>query len=180
MTGISVSTVNWWSVAFWAPFFVVLLMAVRSDLRERRVSNLLTGTLLGLGVVLSLVRLGVTSGLMHALGGAALGLAIWLPMYLMRLMGAGDVKLFAAGASWLGWKVSLLAAFSTGLLGGVLGLLWLLHRHGGAAALMSLAHALRAPKLLQLRPMDRRERIPYAIAIAGGLACGWWWTVLPR
>lgn len=165
-------------LGLWALFFLLLGLAVISDFRKRRVSNQVTGILLLSGLLASVLRMG-TEGFLFALAGAAIGLAIWLPMYLLRLMGAGDVKLFAAGAAWIGWQASLIAAFATGLLGGVLGLLWLLHRQGGGAAAIALAHAIRAPNLLQLKPMDRRERVPYALAIAGGLVVGWWWSVLP-
>lgn len=170
---------DWWPASLWLPFFLVLVLAVLSDFRERRVSNRLTGILLLVGVVASMARFGWLDGLSHAAGGAGLGLAIWLPMYALRLMGAGDVKLFAAGSAWLGWQASLIAAFATGLLGGVLGLLWLWHRQGFTAVWIALTQAFRSPTSLQLRELDRRERVPYALAIAGGLACGWWWTVLP-
>lgn len=132
-----------------------------------------------LGLLASVLRSGAMGGLSGAFLGAGTGLVIWLPMYALRLMGAGDVKLFVAGAAWIGWQAALIAAFATGLLGGVLGLLWVLHLHGKNALLLALAHAVRAPKLLQLKPLDKRERVPYAIAIAGGLVCGWWWLELP-
>lgn len=179
MTLAELNTDARWTVLLWVPFFLVLLLAVRSDLRERRVSNRLTGVLLLAGIVASMSRFGWSAGMQHALSGAALGMAIWFPMYLFRLMGAGDVKLFAAGAAWLGWQATLVAAFATGLLGGVLGLMWLLLRQGGTAGVMALLHAVRAPQLLQLKELDRRERVPYALAIAGGLACGFWWIVYP-
>ncbi|MES2524080.1 MAG: prepilin peptidase [Gemmatimonadota bacterium] len=166
-------------LALAAGFVVLLGLACLSDVRSRRVPNALSAGLLVLGLIASVVRNGVGDGLVHSLAGVATGLAIWLPMYVLRLMGAGDVKLFAAGAAWIGWQASLVAALATGLLGGALGLMWLMHQQGMMAVAMALVHAVRAPKLLQLKPMDKRERVPYALAIAGGLMCGWWWAALP-
>ncbi len=166
-------------VVLWSLFFVLLVVAVVSDLRERRVSNKVSGSLLLLGLLASILQGGIAVGLPQSLGGVAIGMAIWFPMYLLRLVGAGDVKLFAAGSAWIGWQGALVGSLATGLLGGVLGLLWLLHRQGLQAGILAIAQSLRAPKLLQLTPLDRRERVPYALAIAGGLSCGWWWAVLP-
>ncbi len=167
-------------VVLWSLFFVLLAVAVVSDLRERRVSNRVSGFLLLLGLLASIVQGGaIPTGLARSLGGVAIGMAIWFPMYLLRLVGAGDVKLFAAGSAWIGWQAALLGSLATGLLGGVLGLVWLLHRLGLQAGILSIMQSLRAPNLLQLTPLDRRERVPYALAIAGGLSCGWWWAMLP-
>jgi hypothetical protein len=49
----------------------------------------------------------------------------------------------------------------------------MLRRQGVGAAVMAVTQAIRAPSLLQLRPLDRRERVPYAVAIAGGVFLVW-------
>lgn len=160
-------------------FFALLILAVISDLRERRVSNQVNAMLFFLGLLASLLQSGLSAGLGVSLGGAAMGMAIWFPMYALRLVGAGDVKLFSAGAAWIGWQGALLGSVATALLGGALGFLWMLREHGVKFGVFSIVQAMRAPRLLQLTPLDRRARVPYALAIAGGLACGWWWKVLP-
>jgi len=55
----------------------------------------------------------------------------------------------------------------------VLGAFWILRRQGAQAAMLAIVHALRTPRLLQMRPMDRRERVPYAVAIAVGVLISW-------
>jgi prepilin peptidase CpaA len=107
-----------------------------------------------------------------------IGLAMWLPLYAGRLIGAGDVKLFASGAAWLGWQSAILAALVAAVVGGVLGLGWLLWRQGAFRAAIAMVHALRSPRLLQLQPLDRRERVPYALAIGAGLFAAWIHLVL--
>ncbi len=166
-------------VTLWAFFATLLLAAIVYDVRERRVPNLLVVPLFLGGVLASVERLGAAGGLSFAIAGAGTGMLIWFPMYLLRLMGAGDVKLFAAGAAWLGWQGALAGSIGTALAGGLLGLAWLFFRRGGLAAVLALGQALKTPRVLQLKPLDRRERVPYAIAIASGLAVGWWVVMFP-
>jgi len=44
----------------------------------------------------------ISVGLLASLGGLVVGLLIWLPSWLFKLLGAGDVKMFAAAGAWLG------------------------------------------------------------------------------
>jgi len=147
----------------------LLVLAAVSDIRERRVPNwlnllvLLTGLLLARGWPVS------TGDIGRGLAGIGVGLALWFPMYLLRLVGAGDVKLVAASGAWLGSIGVMSASLFTALAGGVLGALWILKRQGWHGFTLAMVHAIRAPRLLQLTPMDRRERVPYAVAIAVGV-----------
>ena len=62
----------------------------------------------------------VWPGLVRALSGLALGFSIWIMFHVAGGMGAGDVKLFAAAAAWLGpggaWRAALVAALAGGVL----------------------------------------------------------------
>lgn len=61
-------------------------------------------------------------GALFALGGLAVGLAAFLPAYLFRIMGAGDVKLMAMVGAFLGTWSTVGAVLSTLIAGGVLAL----------------------------------------------------------
>lgn len=152
----------------------LLVSAAVSDLRARRVSNELNLVVLVVGVLFSLAALGWKDGAIGAVSGIALALLIWFPMFAVRLMGAGDVKLLAACGAWLGWRGMLVATLATGAYGGVLGALWLLRSHGAVTAMHTVATAVRAPWMMKMRPFEARERIPYAVAIAGGVFTAWW------
>ncbi len=52
--------------------------------------------------------------------GFALAMATYLPLYLLRGMGAGDVKLAAAIGALVGWQAWIIIFILSGLLGGVL------------------------------------------------------------
>lgn len=155
----------------------LLAGAVISDLRERRVSNSLNLSVLAAGVLVAMLTLGVADGAKQVLSGVGLALVIWFPMFALRLVGAGDVKLMAASAAWLGWQGTFVASLATGIFGGLLGAFWLLRSHGAVSALHSVATAVRAPWIMKLRPYDARDRVPYALAIAVGVATAWWITV---
>jgi prepilin peptidase CpaA len=77
------------------------------DLRVRRIPNWLTFTAALLGIALNSF-LFETAGLWMSLKGMGLAMLIYFPLYLLRGMGAGDVKLMmavgaiAGPANWLG------------------------------------------------------------------------------
>lgn len=97
---------------------LVVIPAALFDSRQRRVPNwlALSGLLLGIGLNTFLYE---TAGLWTSLKGLGLAFLIYFPLYLLRGMGAGDVKLMAAvgaiagPANWLGILVL------TSLFGGV-------------------------------------------------------------
>lgn len=114
-----------------APMGLLLLAAVWTDVKEGRIPNQFVFSGLGLGILSNTALpegLGFASslpgglGLWSALAGAAIGLAVMLPMYLLRAMGAGDVKLMAMVGAFLGPEDVLGAALGTFLTGGVLSL----------------------------------------------------------
>ncbi|WP_053333648.1 A24 family peptidase [Gemmatimonas phototrophica] len=154
----------------------LLCAAAISDVRERRVTNGLNLIILLIGFVVSTLQVGLWSGVGHALSGVGVALLIWFPMFALRLMGAGDVKLIAAASTWLGWQGAIVATLATGVAGGVLGALWLVRSDGALSALHTVGTALRSPWLMKMRPFEPRERIPYAVAIATGVATAWWFV----
>jgi prepilin peptidase CpaA len=86
---------------------LLVIPAAAFDFRSRRVPNWLTLTALLLGIALN-VFLFKTAGLWISLKGLALACLVYLPLYFLRGMGAGDVKLMAAigaivgPANWFG------------------------------------------------------------------------------
>ena len=97
------------------------IIACVTDVRSRRIPNTLTfGAALG-GLLFHFV-FGGWKGLGVATGGWALGLALFLPFFLLRGMGAGDVKLLAALGAWLGPMQVVWVALFTSIAGGVMAL----------------------------------------------------------
>jgi len=159
----------------------LLAAAVWHDVRARRIPNALVfpGALVAL--VLALPALG-GSGLGQALCGLGLGLAFLLPMYALRLMGAGDVKLLAMVGAFVGSGAILTVALVTLAAGGVLALAFAtwqgkLRQLTGNAVQMMVATSMNAATghIAVAQPAAASGRLPYAVAIAAATApCALW------
>jgi prepilin peptidase CpaA len=150
---------------------VLVALAVRQDLAEQRISNALTLAGFGCGVALQWAS-GGSSGILAALAGAGVGFLCFLPLYLSRGMGAGDVKLMAAAGAFFGPMDALLASLLSLAAGAVLGLLVLARRmyQAKTAVAGATAGSEGGPTLAQFR----KERFPYAAAIAVGVVATMW------
>lgn len=143
--------------------------AVREDLLFRRIPNRLTGSLLCLGLALHFIS-GGWSALGIAFLGVLVGLAVLLPLYGLRATGAGDVKLLAAAGAVLGPYGIALAGAYTLISGGLLAagyVLW-----GATHAALGAAGSpwpIRIQTARERAQQLRRERFPYALAIATGV-----------
>jgi prepilin peptidase CpaA len=136
-------------------------LAAVVDVRSRRIPNWLTGSLVLGGLVFNLWRGGMV-GVGLALAGAALGLAILLPFYAVRAIGAGDVKLLAGLGAILGPQALLSVAIYAALAGGVISAIML--ARGGR--LLSVMREM----LIEHRPPTRGgATAPYGLAIASGM-----------
>lgn len=159
---------------------LLLLAATLCDLRTQRIPNVLTfgGTTVALLYGLaSPVHHG--GGLGGALGGLALGLVLMLPLYLLRAMGAGDVKLMAMAGAFLGPDGTWHAVIFVFIAGGIAALAYALwHR----AARKLLHNTRQTTQLLfisvaaGIRPDARASSapsvgtLPYGVSIALGTA----------
>jgi prepilin peptidase CpaA len=161
------------SIAWW-PTLIVLVLAVFTDLRSRRIPNWLVLPFMFAGVAVSGWLHG-WHGIGQSLGGLGLGTLLFGILFLMGGMGMGDVKLCAAIGAWIGPAQLLLALVITGLAGGLMALCWALYG-GFLGDLFSgsgeLVFGLKQrgmrphPELVLANPLTRK--MPYAPAIAIG------------
>jgi prepilin peptidase CpaA len=166
--------------------FTALLAAVaRSDVAARRIPNALVLALVVTGVFVATVVLRDDVGLNRAAAGFALGLTLWAPLWLMRVLGAGDVKLAAAIGTWLGPTGVLEASVLAAIVGGALALLVVARRRRVGALASGVAlwtAALQRGQLTKPLVNDKMDVLPYGVALAvGGALSGWLpgdWIVL--
>ncbi len=153
---------------------VILLIAVVTDIRSMRIPNWLTfpAMLMGLGYHTAMLGL---DGLLFSAGGLALGGALMLLPFILRVMGAGDVKLMAAAGAFLGARGVLSAFIWTSLAGGLYALVVLLfHLPQLMAILRAVVASVRFMSVtgkLSYIPATKDARLPrlcYGVAIAAG------------
>jgi prepilin peptidase CpaA len=161
-----------------AVFLTLLVVGCVRDAQVRRIPNKLVLLMAVLGLVASIGAFGA-HGVTRSLSGLATGFAIWIPFYALRMMGAGDVKFFAAAAAWLSPIQAVDAALVAAFAGGVLSLLWMVKQLGPQLTALRLLHAARFRGMGMhedraargaAAQMGNARRVPYGIAMAVGLA----------
>jgi len=150
---------------------VYVSMVALVDMRTHRIPNALSAAAAVLGLILQASLNGVP-GLVSAVTGAAIGLALFLPFYALRAFSAGDVKAMATVGIFLGAEVTLLAVAFTLIAGAIIGLIVLLITSGASSALYRLVGVAAAPLSSLRRGQDAgsspRQRFAYGGAIAAG------------
>ncbi|WP_306392983.1 A24 family peptidase [Telluria beijingensis] len=173
--------------------FALLGAAVWHDVRARRIPNAIVfpgmlaafalHALLPAGQGLFGAEPGGL-GLLQSLCGWGLGLALLLPMYALRLMGAGDVKLLAMVGAFVGAGQILTVGMFTLVAGGVLALAFAAWQ-GSLRRLVANAYhmamhttfsALAGSIAAPVTPPEAASgRLPYAVAIAvASVGCVLW------
>jgi prepilin peptidase CpaA len=154
------------------------------DVKEHRIPNWLTYPAILLGILLRWAFFGWL-GLSSAVAGCLLAGGIILVFYLVRAMGAGDVKLLAAIGSLLGPHDAIVVLVATALAGGVLALVYIFARRRFATTLRNvgavvLFHSWSGLKAHPELNLDNPSalRMPYGLAIATGTLYAFlaiWW-----
>lgn len=153
----------------------LLFVAAWSDVRSRRIPNVLVAAGLAGGLAAGLAQES-WSGLSASLLGAAAGFGCFFPLYLMRAMGAGDVKLMAAAGAFLGAPLVVSAALFAVAAGVLLGIALALRAHalrrvvantGNLVAFWVTTRGIRKADWLTLDSPDA-VKVPYGAAIALG------------
>ena len=151
-----------------------------TDLRTRKIPNALTFGAAAGGFAFFLLTKG-WAGLGWSAGGWLLGGLLFLPMFALRGMGGGDVKLLAALGAWLGPSRVIWLALYTAIAGGVFALIVALSRGYARQAFANVGSLLMFWRVAGLQPhpaltIDSATavRLPYAIPIAAGLAVTLW------
>jgi prepilin peptidase CpaA len=166
------------------PMVSLLGMAVFTDLRTRRIPNLLSvgGFILALSLRFGLEGISFFDGLLAS--GAALAFA--LPFFLMGGLGGGDVKLMAMVGAFLGLDRLPMAALLMGGVGAGMAIVAILRRgqvRGVATNLFNFFATFGRGSFTGWKGTEGEAvlhletpgaiTLPYAVAIAAGGVGGW-------
>jgi prepilin peptidase CpaA len=156
-------------------FLVALVMAACvQDLLERKIPNRLVLCGLCCAGVLQLASASPLDFITAGLAGAAVGLLAFLPLYLLRGMAAGDVKLMAMVGAFTGPALAFEIALAACCTGGVMAFFIVLGQGSWRQLAVNLRALLR-PIFMRLVGMQAAPEemphgsvggMPYGVAIA--------------
>lgn len=155
---------------------LLVLTAAFWDLRWRKIPNwlVLSGLIVGFALNGFLFE---WQGVKLAALGLGIAFAVYFPLYLIRAMGAGDVKLMMAIGSLVGWAAWLFIFIFTGVIGGVIAIAVLLLRRRTKQTLWNVGFLLHRLMRFQAPYVANEEldvrsgkgmRLPHAASIAAG------------
>jgi prepilin peptidase CpaA len=163
----------------------ILLIAVIWDIRVAKIPNAITFPSMVIGVIYHGASHGL-SGAWLSIAGLLVGSAVFLPFYLLKGMGAGDIKLMGAVGALVGLKAVIPAIVFTALAGGIY-VLVLIFFHPRALKRLIFGIVPMLKTLLitgqlilpSLFEKGKKPQVRYGIAIAAGtLFSQWWWPLL--
>jgi prepilin peptidase CpaA len=164
----------------WDAALLIAAAACATDLYRRRVPNVLTLGGAAAAIVYHLLA-GGTSGVLNAVGGWLVGVAVFLPLFLLRGMGAGDLKLLGTIGAWVGARDVVWVAVYAAIAGGVMAVILAAWHRRLRRSFQSLAALLLVWQASGIRPLpgvtlesSSGLRLPYAVPILAGAILRVW------
>jgi prepilin peptidase CpaA len=161
----------------------VAVFAAATDAKDRRIPNRLTYSAMLAGLLLQGALHGWRGLLAGVVGGLLFG-GVFFFFYLIRAMGAGDVKLAAALGCIVGPNASLQVLFATALAGGALAIVFMVASGRIVETLRNTLWVVgfHAQHGLQPHPTVNLDnpgavRMPYGLAFAAGTL---YWAVFSQ
>lgn len=158
----------------------IALVAAVWDLRTRRIPNFLTFGAALAGVAVH-AYLGGWTGAGMSVAGWLVGVAFFLPLFVLGGMGAGDVKLLAAIGAWLGPAATVWVALFSAIAGGVMGLIVSVWSGYLTQAIVNISWMFRFWRTAGVRPVPevtlathQGPRLAYAVPVFAGLMVALW------
>ncbi|MDP2257840.1 MAG: A24 family peptidase [Polaromonas sp.] len=157
---------------------ILLVLASVSDYRTYQIPNLLTVSGMVFGLIYNTaVPFSINLGFFWALGGLLVGFLIMLPLYVLRVMGAGDVKLMAMVGAFLGVTDTLHAVIFSFIVGGMAALAFALFNKALVRMLGNVKNAAQMMMMsaiggfrpdVQIEASKSVGKLPYGICISIG------------
>jgi prepilin peptidase CpaA len=160
-----------------ALLLAVVLAAAVYDVRYRRIPNWLNVAGVLSGIAMNTFLYQGLPGLGFALKGMVLAFVVYLILYALHAMGAGDVKLMAAVGAIVGWENWFGIFLVTAVIGGMMSLILVVTRGRLRKTLFNVGFILNEmkngrPAYLSNEELDvksdKAARLPHGATIAVG------------
>jgi prepilin peptidase CpaA len=106
---------------------ILLFTAAFFDAKEKKIPNLLTFSVMIIGLILNIIMSSL-SGVVFSFYGFIIGVAVFFIPFTLGLMGAGDVKLMAAIGALMGWKFTVLSSIFSAIAGILVVFVYLIYK----------------------------------------------------
>ena len=100
--------------------FIFTVIAVITDIREYKIKNRYVLPFISAGLLINVILSGFT-GLLDAVSGMLIPLILF-PLFILRILGAGDIKAFSVIGSIAGLHMSIRTILLSFLAGGIIAL----------------------------------------------------------
>lgn len=163
-------------IAKYVVLLILLAASAISDLKSYRIYNLPVAFALAAGLILNFITGGL-EGFVLSLLASVLPAVILLALFALRMLGAGDIKLFCAVGGIMGIRFVLYAMAFSFLTGGFMAICLMLVRHNLKQRLHHIASYIRTIFITQsFMPYtdfgDKTDgaKFHFSLAIAAGCA----------
>lgn len=139
------------------------------DMRTHRIPNVGSAVALIVALTLQGTAYG-SSGMVNAVLGMLVGIGFFLPFYMLRSLGAGDVKALAVVGAFVGYRIEFVVAAATLIAGAIIGLAVMLRTTTASATFYRVLGVFSAPLTPRGTSLQasKSQRFPYGVAIAAG------------
>ncbi len=147
-----------------------VLWAAVGDMRRFTIPNRLVGAIATLWVGYAILGVATGVSFSHVALAAGFGVgafALGVVLFMGRLIGGGDVKLFAAVALWAGPQLAMPLAMTTLICGGALALAYLALRTARNMAAVTVP-GVAVPSFGAALLGALKTEVPFGVAIAAG------------
>jgi prepilin peptidase CpaA len=154
-----------------ALLLLVVLGAAVYDVRSRRIPNWISMSGVLLGLALNAFLYQGWPGLRLSLQGLGIGFGVYFALYVLRAMGAGDVKLMAAVGAIVGWRDWFGTFLITAIIGGLMALILVAYKRRVKKTLWNVSFILSEIKSGRPAYMGKEEldvRSPRALGLPHG------------
>lgn len=162
-------------MAGWILLWIIVLVSLYTDLKERKIYNKVVFPGMILGLALNGLE-GGTAGIFFSLKGLLVGLGIFFLPFLLGGIGAGDVKLLGAIGAIKGPLFAVWTGLGTGVAGGLIALIIIIRKGQLVASLKRIGFSLflfcGGGRENSFQGLDKGElsgAFPYGMAITVGV-----------